>query len=243
MSTGDGHVLGWPRGGALRGNLLLAGVFATYFWLVYWAGNFVALHAARRFQVALPFEALIPFVPWTAAIYLTIMPLLWLAPFILRTRERLLPLFVALCTEVTVAGVVFCIFPVELSFPAHELSGPEGLLIDLTRAITLQYNCVPSLHVAITLTAAWAYQDAGGTRWRIFVWCWAAAIVASTLSAHQHHLVDVATGAALSMAAVRYVAPRVKAWQRARSRAIAADLTFLPALLRVGRRNVKSKPH
>jgi len=217
VTRGDGRVLAWPRGAALRGNLILCSIFAAYFWVVYWTGNFVAVHASRRFQVALPFEALIPFVPWTAAIYLTIMPLLWLAPFILRTPERLLPLFVTLCAEVTIAGVVFCIFPVELSFPTREVAGFEGLLIEITRAITLQYNCVPSLHVAITLTVAWAYQWAGAARWRIFIWCWAAAIVVSTLLAHQHHLADVATGVLLSVLAVRSVPPRVEAWLRDRS--------------------------
>ena len=196
---------------------MLVGVFAAYFWTVYWMGNFVALHAGNRFQVALPFEALIPFVPWTAAIYLTIMPLLWLAPFIFRTPERLLPLFVTLCTEVTIAGVIFCIFPVELSFPTPEVSGFAGMLIELTRAITLQHNCVPSLHVALALTAAWAYAPVGGRRWRIFIWSWTAAIVASTLLAHQHHLADLAAGAVLSIFAVRYVPSRVETWLRARS--------------------------
>jgi membrane-associated phospholipid phosphatase len=217
MTPDGGHIVGWPHGAALRGNLLLTGIFAAYFWLVYSTGNFVALHAGTRFQIALPFEAQIPFVPWTAAIYLTVMPLLWLAPFIFRTPERLLPLFVTLCVEVTIAGIVFCLLPTELSFPVHTVSGPEAMLLDVTCAITLQYNCLPSLHVAIALTAAWAYQGAGGRRWRVSVWCWAAAIVASTLSAHQHHLADVAAGAALSMLAVRCVPWRVEAWQRARS--------------------------
>jgi hypothetical protein len=217
MTGGDGRILGLPRGAALRGNLLLACVFAAYFCTVYWTGNFVAVHAAHRFHVALPFETLIPFVPSTAAVYLTITPLLWLAPFIFRTPKRLLPLFVMLSTEVTIAGIAFCLFPVELSFPARNIAGIAGTLMGLTRAIVLEYNCVPSLHVALALTAAWAYQGVGEWHWRAFIWSWAAAITASTLLAHQHHLADLAAGAALSAVTVRYVPPRVQEWLRIRS--------------------------
>src|SRR3989442_12779519 len=153
MTHVDSNVLGLPQGRALGVNLALSGAFAAYFWIVYWAGNFVAAHATQRFRVALPFDLMIPFLPWASVIYLTVTPLLWLAPFIFRTPERLLPLFAALCAEVTIAGVVFCLFPVELSFPAQEVTGSAGFFFRLVRAITLEYNCVPSLHVALTLTA------------------------------------------------------------------------------------------
>jgi membrane-associated phospholipid phosphatase len=88
----------------------------------------------------------------------------------------------------------------------------------LAQNVVLTYNCVPSLHVALALTCAFAYASVGGRRWRIFVWCWVAAIVASTLLAHQHHLADLAAGALLSVLAVRYVPPRVRQWLQVRSR-------------------------
>jgi hypothetical protein len=113
----DSRVLALPKGDALRGNLMLSLAFAAYFWIVYGTGDFVAAHAAERFHVALPFEQSIPFVPWAAVIYLTVTPLFCLAPFIFRTPERLLPLFVTMCVEVTIAGVIFCLFPVELRSP------------------------------------------------------------------------------------------------------------------------------
>jgi membrane-associated phospholipid phosphatase len=216
MIPGGGPLFGWPERNALRINLLLASAFAVYFEIVYWAGNVVATNATARFHVALPYEMLIPFVPWTAAIYLTVTPFLCLAPFIFWTPQCLLPLFATLCAEVTIAGMVFCVFPVELSFPPQEATGFAGILVDAARAVALPYNCVPSLHVALALTAAWAYASAGGPRWRFFVWSWAGAIAASTLLTHQHHLVDLAAGALLSGLAVRYVAPRVREWVDAR---------------------------
>ena len=217
MTRDNDRPLGLPKGDALRGNLLLSAAFAAYFWIIYFIGNFVAAHSAWRFHVALPFEAHIPFLPWAAVIYLTVTPFFCLAPFVFRTPQRLLPLFVTMCAEVTMAGVVFCLFPVELSFPPHEVEGAVGLFYRLAVTVALTYNCVPSLHVALVLTCAMAYAPFGGRRWQIFVWSWALAIVASTLLTHQHHIADLATGVLLAVLAVRYVPPRVRQWQESQA--------------------------
>lgn len=218
MTRHDNRLFGLPEQGALLANLLLSIAFAAYFWIVYWLGNFVAARATERFHVALSFELSIPFVPWAAVAYLTVTPLLCLAPFIFRTPERLLPLFVTLCAEVTIAGAIFCIFPVELSFAPQEVISSAGVFMRLARAIALTYNCMPSLHVALAVSAAWAYASAGGWSWRILVWSWAAAIVVSTLLTHQHHLADLAGGVLLSAVGMRYVLPRVRKWLESRSR-------------------------
>jgi membrane-associated phospholipid phosphatase len=209
MPPGDGKLLALPKGAALRGNLLLSIAFGAYFWIVYGLGDFVAAHAAERHHVALPLDFMIPFVPWASVIYLTVTPLFCVAPFVFRTPDRLLPLFVTMCVEVTVAGVVFCLFPVELSFPPHEVTGAAGFFYRLACAVVLTYNCVPSLHVALALACGWAYSSVGGWCWRTFIWTWVAGIVASTLLTHQHHLVDLATGALLSIFAVSLVPPLV----------------------------------
>jgi membrane-associated phospholipid phosphatase len=209
MTPEDGKLLALPKGAALRGNLLLSIAFGAYFWIVYGLGDFVATHAAQRFHVAMPLDFMVPFVPWASVIYLMVTPLFCVAPFVFRTPDRLLPLFVTMCVEVTLAGVVFCLFPVELSFPPHEVTGAANFVYRLACAIVLTYNCVPSLHVALALTCGWAYSSVGGWRWRTFIWTWVAGIVVSTLLTHQHHLVDLATGALLSIFAVSLVPPLV----------------------------------
>jgi hypothetical protein len=211
-------LFGLPPPRALAINAALAAVFAAYFWIVYGACDLLAAHAAWRYHVALPFESMIPFVPWAAAIYLTITPFLCLALLVLRTPERLLPLFATLCAEVTVAGGIFCVFPVELSFPPREVAGTAGIVYGLARTVALTYNCVPSLHVALALTAAWAFAQVGGRRWRLLVWSWAGAIAVSTLLTHQHHLVDLAAAGLLTAVCTRYVPPRVRHWLEARAR-------------------------
>jgi hypothetical protein len=223
-------VLAFPEGDALRANLLLSVAFAAYFWIVYFIGDLVAVHSAWRWHVALPFEADIPFAPWMAVIYLTVTPFFCLAPFVFRTPHRLLPLFVTMCVEVSVAGLVFCLLPVELSFPPHEVAGAAGVFHRLAVTVALTYNCVPSLHVALVLTCARAYTSVGGRRWRFFVWSWALAIVASTLLTHQHHLADLASGIILAAIALRYVPPRVRQWQEAQAlRALRGTSTSAPS--------------
>jgi len=213
MTPDSNRPLGLPQGDALRGNLLLSAAFAAYFWIVYFLGDLVAARAAWRWHVALPFEADIPFLPWMSVIYLTVTPFFCLAPFVFRTPQRLLPLFVTMCVEVSAAGIVFCLLPVELSFPPHEPDGAAGFIYRLAAAVALTYNCVPSLHVALALTCAAAYVSVGGRRWRIFICSWVLAIVASTLLTHQHHLADLAGGIVLAALAVRYVPARVRQWQ------------------------------
>jgi membrane-associated phospholipid phosphatase len=218
MTRESTELFGLPRGAALGLNFLLASAFAAYFWTVYWIGDSVAANSVERFHVAFAFERTIPFFPWAALIYLTVTPFLCIALFMFRTPVSLLPLFATLCTEVTIAGVIFCLFPVELSFPPQDVTGVASIPLRLARQIALTYNCVPSLHVALALTAAWAYAAAGALRWRIFVWSWAAAIALSTLFTHQHHLLDLAAGALLSSFAALYVPRRVEEWLQARSR-------------------------
>jgi membrane-associated phospholipid phosphatase len=202
-------ILGVPKGRALRANILLSAAFTAFFWSVYWMGDWVAGRAPHRFEVALPIDMSIPFVPWTALVYLTITPLLCLAPFIYRTPRQLLPLVVTMSLEVALAGVVFCLFPVALSFPAHDVAGAAGFCYRLARHISLTYNSVPSLHVALAVSAAWAYRRPLNGHWNISIMLWTGAIIASTMLSHQHHVLDVITGALLGVAAMAWAHPRV----------------------------------
>jgi hypothetical protein len=209
---GDGPILGIPEGNALAANILLSAAFAAFFWSVYWTGDAIAGRAPHRFDVALPIDMAIPFVPWAALVYLTITPLLWLAPFILRTPTQLLPLVVTMSLEVALAGVLFCFFPVALSFPAHKVGGVAGFLYRLAGHISLTYNCVPSLHVAFAISAAWAYRRPGSAAWTIFITLWSGAIILSTMLSHLHHVLDVMSGALLAVGAMAWIYPCVCNW-------------------------------
>jgi membrane-associated phospholipid phosphatase len=73
--------------------------------------------------------------------------------------------------------------------------------------INLDGNNLPSLHVALVVSAAWAYAPYLSLRVRFAVFILAALIVASTLLLHQHIVADVVAGIALAAFGMGIVHP------------------------------------
>lgn len=208
LDTASAPVIGWPERGEGWKLALMTGSFCTLFWSAYWSANQYAA-AAPRFRVDLPFETHIPFLPWACVLYVSIVPLMLMAPFVCRSAARMWPLFCALCAEVAAASLVFLAFPVELGYPPLPATGAAAGLMDAARQAALQYNLFPSLHVTFALTTAAALAPIGGPRWKTVIWIWSFLIVASTLLTHQHHVADVLAGAVLSIAVMRGVYPSI----------------------------------
>ncbi len=195
---------------ALIVNLMLSVVFAAFFWLLYGSGSLYFNSAPAVHRVAFSFEQLIPFVPWASLIYLTVTPFMLLAPFVLRTPERLIPLVAALALEVALAWWIFLLFPVEVSFPPHDITGLAQIPYALADAINLDGNSLPSLHVALSISVAWACAAGKSALARTAYWGWAFLISLSTLLTHQHNVLDVVAGAALATLAMGLVYPRLR---------------------------------
>jgi membrane-associated phospholipid phosphatase len=127
-------------------------------------------------------------------LYVSIYPLFALAPFVLRRREELRALALALAAVILGGGVGFVLLPAEAAFPPPGHAGCWQELYTLARQLARRYNMVPSLHVALGVTCVAVY--APRARWTVaaLLWIWAVGIAVSTLLTHQHHLLDVATG-------------------------------------------------
>ena len=195
---------------ALVVNLAISLVFAVFFWLLYGSASALFHAAPALHRVDFAFEQAIPFVPWAALVYLTVTPFLWIAPFVLRTPERLIPLVATLALQVLVAWWIFLLFPVQVSFPRHDVAGFAGLLYSLADAINLDGNNVPSLHVALSISVAWACAEGKTVLVRAAFWGWASLIALSTILTHQHNVLDVVTGAALAVLTMGFVYPRLQ---------------------------------
>jgi fatty acid desaturase/membrane-associated phospholipid phosphatase len=188
-------------------NLMVSLVFTIYFWLLYGSSAVLSQLAPVVHRVDFAFEQAIPFVPWASLVYLTVMPFLALAPFVLKTPERLLPLVATLALQVLIAWWVYLIFPVQVSFPPHAVAGAVGALYSLAVALALVGNALPSLHVALSVSVAWCYA-AGKTKLiRFACWGWALSISVSTVLTHQHNVLDVAAGAMLAFMTMGFVYP------------------------------------
>ena len=178
---------------------LFAAVFAIgYGGAAWWTGRYASLPAWD-----FAFEHRMPFVPSLSLVYLTITPVLLLAPFLLRTRAQLAPLAITLCIETVIACAFFLLFPQSTAFARPEVTGWARVPFRIADTLNLQYNEFPSLHVAFAFSAAWAY--------RRFAWkVWAIAVAISTWLIREHHLADILGGIALAALCMAFVYPRLR---------------------------------
>lgn len=180
------------------------GVALTLLWIVVYGGAswFTSLHG-WRVRLDIDADWSIPFVPAASVVYLSLFPMVWLAPWLLQTPEQLRRFAVALAILFVCSGVGFLFLPSDEVRPAPGPTGFFGAVFDFADWINLSHNHLPCLHVGMAVVCASAYSVAGGRLQTLGMWLWAAAIAVSTLLTHQHYLADVAAGAALSLLIAR----------------------------------------
>lgn len=172
---------------------------------------------AMRDVVNLPstqtrWDALVPFWPSFALVYLSVTPFLCLPLVVLPDRLSVWTLAVTLMAETVVAAAIFILFPV--ASPEMPL-GPHPALLQVADAINLRLNNLPSLHVALTVTAGLAmWPHLRGLRG--LVAGWAVLICLSTLLTRQHDLASFAAGLFLAAAGHWAIAPLFRAMLSAR---------------------------
>lgn len=170
-----------------------------WFGLVYGGCDWITSQRSILVRVHFAFEESIPFVPDMVWVYSSVYVLMLLTPFVVDSAERLKHLAFALALATGIAGVFFLLIPAERDFPIQE--GRVGLVPELFRFsdwVNLDFNQVPSLHVAFALIYAESFvRNANGAA-KIVVMTvlrtWPIAIGIAAVLTFQHHLVDVVTG-------------------------------------------------
>ncbi len=189
----------WPGWLHVRDFVGLAIPVTVWFLAIYSVCDLVT-GFRQRHRVHFDFELAIPFVPASVVVYDSVYPIMWLAPFVLRTRRELVGYAVAQAGVIAVAGVGFLLYPAELGFAPDPDAGGWTFLVAATKTAALHYNLVPSLHVALAVLTTSAYATLASPVIRAALCAWAVALSASTLLLHQHHVIDVATGWLLGLA-------------------------------------------
>jgi hypothetical protein len=200
--------LGWPGWRHLTWAVLVGGVLAAWWMLIYAGADWITAQRTYRVRVHLDVELGMPFVPAFVLAYHSIYGLYCLAPFVLRQRRVLGSFFLTHAVVMLVAGVCFLLFPAELAYPSMPEAGAWEEAMVLTRKIALTYNLAPSLHVALAIVCVSIYSPRAGAPGKSLLWAWGSAVALSTLLTHQHHVVDVVTGWALALAGKRFVFDR-----------------------------------
>ncbi|HKO59312.1 MAG TPA: hypothetical protein VJ276_25825 [Thermoanaerobaculia bacterium] len=130
-------------------------LFGVLFGVCYPAASWLAMRHTSLPAWGLPFEQHVPFVPWMALVYLTIIPALLIAPLIL--RDELASFATTLCLETLIATAFFVTLPQTTAFHRPPVTGWIAPFFHVADALNLESNQFPSLHVAFACTAAWAY--------------------------------------------------------------------------------------
>ncbi|KHN51488.1 phosphatase PAP2 family protein [Pectobacterium fontis] len=168
-----------------------------------WGTVGVVYHLSAQFQrqgTVLPtsfIDERVPFSPSAIWLYLSffiIIPLSYLSC----PLGRLAGLRQATQLTALIAGAVYLIFPTTMVYPQVIGDGLSARLLQLLQRIDSPQNCLPSLHIALTVLAVWAMSD-GQHKVRTGLYLlWGAAIAFSILQLRRHLFIDLVTGAMLA---------------------------------------------
>jgi membrane-associated phospholipid phosphatase len=205
--------LAWPGWPHLCFASLLSVLNAVLFTFVYGGCDWLTAHRSLRVPIHLAIELSIPFIPGAVVVYMSIYVLFLAGPFIVRERREFAGLIRALALATLIGGVGFLFLPSRPAFsPPGELGVWTGLFHFADR-LNLDYNMVPSLHVALSACCIAGFARHASPPGRALLWTWATAIALSTLFTHQHHVVDVVSGWGVGILAYRVAALRVGRWR------------------------------
>ncbi len=162
-----------------------------------------------------PIDDAIAFEPAWVWGYLSIAPLVALAPAMATRPVELRAFGWGLLALIVPSFVCFALFPVPGPRPdGAEL--PDGGLFGWLVSVDTVYNSLPSLHAGLTaymcgyLDVVWLGAETARRRWiaRLLLGAWACGILYATLATKQHWFWDLPPGIALGWLAV-WVASRV----------------------------------
>jgi membrane-associated phospholipid phosphatase len=175
-------------------------LLSIWFGIVFVGADWFTAHRAARMRVHFDSELRIPLVPFFLIAYMSLYLFFLAVPFVLRTRRETASLAIAQSVTILVAAVGFLLIPGQLAYaPPGDLGGWRPLFHVADR-MNLDYNLVPSLHVAMSIVCIEAFARHASAAGKIALRSWGLVIAASTLLTHQHHVLDVVTGYCLAMA-------------------------------------------
>lgn len=171
--------------------LLMVGYFTAGYLII----NRISAGRAEFFDVGVPLDASIPFIPVFIFGYILVYLSVLLVYFIINDMDDWHRAVVAFFTASTIAYVFFLILPVRMALrpDVSSLSGFSEVVTRLYYVIDLPYNCFPSLHVTYPAMATLvAWRNHPRMRWIFAVMTLIVAV--SVVLVKQHYIADVIGG-------------------------------------------------
>lgn len=176
-------------------------------WTVGCALSSSAEHAAEPW---FDFERTAPFMPWLVPVYLSQNIAVGLAFIAFRNVRDYLPCLIVGLMLSLIAAACFALFPMRLGFEGgSKVWAPLGAFLGTPDPGAGGY--APSLHVAFMVLIAAVASRRWGPSAAPWLWLWAVAVSASTYFVHEHHIIDISTGALLGAFGV-WLLPRITMW-------------------------------
>jgi membrane-associated phospholipid phosphatase len=144
-------------------------------------------------------DRLVPFIPQTVWIYLSLYLLMPIGPFLMQRRGELLGYASGIVLIGVIADVIFILWPSMSPRPEVPVSNPAyRALISVDNS----FHAFPSLHAAFAVYSAMCgifvlRESARFQLWRPGLWVWAFLILLATLTTKQHVLADILAGSTL----------------------------------------------
>ncbi|MEA3412909.1 MAG: phosphatase PAP2 family protein [Pseudomonadota bacterium] len=196
--------LHWPGAAKLgdRGGpaVFFLGFFYLFFGGAAWLSDFVPW----RFNVGFEWEKAVPFLPWSALVYASLVWMMILALFVIREKKEIRCLVRVLCIQTAIGAAFFLLFPVISNYPPRY--GNEALphIFLIADTLNLHNNQLPSLHVCFAFTSAFVLAHYARDWQAGLLVLWAFAVAVSAMTIHEHNLLDIAGGVLLAGWGTRY---------------------------------------
>ena len=143
------------------------------------------------------FDHLIPYNDWFAAIYLSFFVLLFYTVSFSAVPESFACTIAVLFAAIT-AGVLFICFPTV--YRETNVSSKPSFLLQIIKSYDRNYNCFPSLHVAVSFICCYYASVQKSFTTKYFFTAWFLLLLVSVLVTQQHYFYDAVGGLVLEMA-------------------------------------------
>lgn len=167
------------------------------FIVVYGGANWITAQRNDYFDLYFLWEQGIPFIPEMILIYLSIQ-IIFLLPIFHCDSIDMVVLAKRMAIATLVAGVVFIILPAQPGFVRYESVESFQWLFTMLYSLDEQYNLFPSLHITLSTLVIVALFDKVNGLLKIVYLVWLTALFLSVLFVHQHHILDIIGGLALT---------------------------------------------
>lgn len=134
---------------------------------------------------------------WAYLSFFLLVPLAFLAC----PQHRLNWLTRSMQLSALVAGVIFILWPTTMEFPPVTQDTFSASMLKLLILVDSVRNCLPSLHVTLTLLSVAALWQRAQHLRNIALTGWGSVISFSILQLHRHQFVDLLGGIALALCA------------------------------------------